>query len=259
LQGDKTKVLLIDIETAPMLVYAWGIWEQNIGLEMIVQDWHLLSFAAKWLGEKEMIYEDQAERRDMTDDSQMLKHIHRLLDEADIVIAQNGDGFDLPKIRARMIQKGLPPPSPIRTVDTLKVAKKEFGFTSNKLLYLSSALGCKVRKDNHVEFPGFELWKECLARNKRAWKVMRRYNIDDVLSLEDVYLKMRPFIPNHPNLGVNSKGVVCPKCGGEVHSRGYALTQANRYQRFQCQKCGGWSRRKAGLLNKSERQNQLSN
>jgi predicted RNA-binding Zn-ribbon protein involved in translation (DUF1610 family) len=256
------RILLIDIETAPIEAYCWGIWDENIGLNQIKKDWHLLSFAAKWLGEKEVIYFDQSKRRDMSNDTHLLKRIHRLLTEAWIVVAQNGDAFDLCKIRSRMIRVGIDPPSSFRTIDTLKVAKKHFAFTSNKLAYLSDHLGCTVRKDPHQEFPGFDLWKECLKRNEKAWKVMKRYNIDDVLTLEEVYLKMRPWIERHPNVGVfNPKYKhTCPKCGSDdVQSRGVRCTQVQQFTQYRCNKCGGWSYLRVGNFDKAQRQAQLGN
>jgi hypothetical protein len=221
----------------------------------------LLSFAAKWLDGKEIIYADQSKRRNIEDDTHLLRQIHGLLDDAWLVIAQNGDGFDLPKIRSRMIIKGMKPPSSFRTIDTLKVAKKQFGFTSNKLAHLSDVLGCTVRKDKHPEFPGFELWRECIKRNPRAWKVMKRYNIDDVLTLEEVYLKMRPWIERHPNVGVfdPKSRHVCPKCGGEVQSRGFRMTQVQQFRQYQCKKCHGWSWLRIGDFDKQQRQVQLGN
>ena len=256
------KRLLIDIETAPIEAYCWGIWQENIGLNQIKKDWHLLSFAAKWFGEKDVIYADQSKRRDMSDDTALLNQIHGLLDRASVVIAQNGDSFDFPKIRSRMIHAGIDPPSPFRTVDTLRVAKRVFGFTSNKLAYISDHLNCKIRKDPHQEFPGFELWKECLKRNPIAWKVMRRYNIDDILTLEEVYLKMRPWIDRHPNMGILGEfnGVVCPKCGSpRLQHRGYRANQTNKFKQYQCQACKGWSFARVGEYATVKRKSQLGN
>jgi len=257
---DQPKILLIDIETAPILASVWGLWDQNVGINQISLDWHLLSFAAKWLGDKKVFYEDQSKVKHIENDKALLVKMTKLLDEADIVVAHNGNSFDVPKLRARMILSGLKPPSTFRSIDTLKEAKKLFNFTSNKLEYLSQKL-TDAPKDKHKEFPGFELWSECLAHNPRAWAEMKKYNIRDIYALEKVYIAMRPWIEGHPNLGmyVNSENPVCPKCRGHVQARGFAITNFGKYQRYQCQKCGGWSRGRTMLNSKQSRKRQLSN
>ena len=240
------RIGVLDIETAPIEAYVWGLWDQNIGLDMIKTDWSILSYCWKWLGEKGHEYRDTGGRgaKRVRDDRCLMKPLHDLLDEADIVIAQNGKKFDIKKVNARLIEHGFKPYSPIKIIDTLEAAKNHFGFTSNKLAYLSERLA-KTRKYEHKEFPGFELWKECLADNPKAWAVMRKYNPMDVISTAEVYETMRPWITNHPNLAVyiEDKDPRCPKCESkQMQRRGMARTGAQVYHRWQCQGCGGWSR-----------------
>lgn len=249
MQMTKPKILFLDIETTPIAGYSWGIWEQNIGLNQIISEWSVLSYAGKFLGTKTVYYEDTRNKKDIRDDSDLLKQLHALLDEADIVVAQNGKQFDIKKINARMIMRGMKPPSPVRIVDTLVVAKTVAAFTSNKLEWLSKHL-TDSPKSQHKAFPGFELWDECLKRNPKAFAEMKKYNIQDIVSLEKVYKRLLPWIPNHPNLGTYLNGTEprCPKCGSEeVQRRGTAVLQAGIYQRFQCQACSGWSRGKLML------------
>jgi predicted RNA-binding Zn-ribbon protein involved in translation (DUF1610 family) len=259
----KARVLFIDIETSPVIAYVWGSRMYNVDVtpDKVVEDSYLLSFAAKWIDSKEIIYDDQSSARFLYDDSRLLKEIRKLLDKADIVVAQNGQAFDIPYIRSRMACAGIPPPSPFRQVDTYREAKKHFGFTFNKLEFLAEALHCPVKKSLHKEFPGMELWRECLARNKRAWRVMKGYNIDDVRALEEVYLKLRPWIEGHPNIGVyvDSDEPVCPRCGGDVMKRGYRATQMGIYHNYHCKKCFGYSRGKTSILEKKRSKRQLVN
>jgi len=254
------RILLLDIETAPILAQVWRIWDENIGLEQIRGDKHLLSFAAKWLGEKDVIYEDQSKAPHLEDDTQLLKSLWNLLNEADVVIAHNGRAFDVPMIKARMVIQGFAPPSPFRHVDTLMESRK-FGFTSNKLEYLAGKLGCP--KGKHKEFAGFELWKECLEKNPRAWAEMKKYNIRDVHALEVVYLRLRPWIDGHPNVAIftASGEVRCPKCGGKVkeESGKWRFTNFGRYKNYFCTFCHGWSRGRMLLNDKKERNLQLAN
>jgi len=254
------RVLLVDIETAPVIASIWRLYDENVGLEQIKKDRHLLSFAAKWLGSDVVYYEDQSCARSMEDDTRLLKLLWKLLDEADIVVAHNGRAFDVPMIQARMVIKGFTPPSPFRHVDTLKEARKHFGFTSNKLAYISEKMGCP--KSAHKDFPGFELWKECLNRNKKAWAEMKHYNIQDVKALEVVYLKLRPWIEGHPNVAiyVDSDKPMCPKCGGDVkEQKKMAITNFGKYKRYLCSSCKSWSRGRTLMNTTVERKRQLAN
>lgn len=261
----RPRILLIDIETSPIIAHVWqmSLWNTNIRPEQIIKDTNILSFAAKWLDEDKIIYEDLSKKRDKSDDAPLLKSIWKLLDEADIVIVQNGVAFDIPTIKARMVAKNLPPMSGFKTVDTCKVARKHFNFSSNKLEFLARALNCKVQKHEHQKFPGLSLWLECIRGNRAAWKEMREYNIGDVLSLEEIYMKMRPWMPQHPNVGIylHSDEPVCPKCGSKVESRGTRYTEYAHYRQYHClnKECGCYPRGRAMLNTVKHRKNQLAN
>lgn len=246
------KILILDIETAPMIADVWSLWQNNVGLNQVVQDWYILSWAAKWADGKKVFYADQSNAADIEDDSDILRKLWELLDEADIVIAHNGSRFDIPKINARFLKAGLPPPSPYRQIDTLRLAKAKFKFTSNRLAYLAKFLGVEDKEEHH-NFPGHLLWVEVRKGNPKAWKEMRKYNTQDVITLEQVYAKLRPWDSKHPNLGV--EGGVCPHCGSahSLEKRGFHYTNAGKYQRYVCTGCGAWSRGKTNLLTKEER------
>jgi hypothetical protein len=257
------KILVLDIETAPLESYTWGIWDQNVGLEQIKTEWSILSFAAKWLGSSKIIYHDTGGKgpKRVREDLSLLEILWSLLDQADLVVAQNGRRFDVKKINARLVMAGFKPYSPIRIVDTLEAAKKYFEFTSNKLAWTSKYLTSQA-KSEHKEFPGFELWKECLADNPKAWRVMKKYNIIDVKQTEEYYLRIRPWIANHPNMGAfrEVSEHACTKCGStQVQSRGDVRTQQGRYTRYHCTHCGGWSRGKLMLLPIVKRRSMLAN
>lgn len=254
----QAKTVILDIETCAIQAHVWGLWNQNVSLNMIQEDWRLLSFAAKELGDDRVTY---LEARHPNQERKVLRAIWRILNEADIVVAHNGKKFDLKKINARLIASGFGPYSPVKVVDTLLEVRKVAAFTSNKLEYLTDIL-CTEKKLKHSKFPGFELWRECLAGNPEAWAEMREYNIQDIISLEELYVKLRPWIAAHPNLGNfqnNEDGSpVCPKCGGKhLHKRGIQRTQVGQYQRYQCLDCGGWSRGRKMLKTAEERKHIL--
>jgi DNA polymerase elongation subunit (family B) len=251
----KPKILTLDIETTPLKSVHWGLFDQNISVDMIDTEWTVMSFAAKWLGQREVIYADTGGRGadKVRDDKGLLKQLWKLLDEADLIVAQNGVSFDIKKINARMVMHGIKPYSPVRCIDTMLAAKKYFKFTSNKLQWMSKYLSDEP-KYSHKKFPGIELWLECLKDNPLAWAELKKYNIRDTRGTEKVYLTIRPWIEQHPNIGTyNLRGdVQCPKCGGvNLTAQGVRVLQLGVYQRYQCQDCAGWARGKI-LMNDRE-------
>lgn len=234
------KILLLDIETTPNLVYVWRFYKENVGANQIVENSTIMSWAAKWLDQPNIMY---ADRQEWSED-QLVEMLITLLDKADIVVAHNGDRFDLPRIKGRALINGILPPSPYKTVDTLKVARKHFALGMNTLERLADILGVPPKK-LHKKFPGFLLWAECLKNNPEAWAECKVYNKGDVETLEAIYLKMLPWIDNHPNLGalMEDEEMVCPKCGSKhLQKRGFHVSNTGKYQRYCCNNCGGWSR-----------------
>lgn len=247
----EARILILDVETAPKISYVWRFFKENVSPKQVLKHGHMMSFAAKWLGDDKIIYEENRKE----DDKALIEKIIYWLDQADIVVAHNGARFDLPQIRGRALVNGLTPPSPVKIVDTCLVARKQFGFPSNSLEYLCNVLNCETKKDGHKQYPGFELWLACLRGDEAAWAEMKEYNIIDVLALEEVYLKMRPYITNHPNLAVfnDPEAPTCPKCNSqEIQWRGYAYTNVGQFHRYQCKDCGGWSRSRYTNLKKND-------
>lgn len=249
--SNKPKILFMDIENTPNTAYIWGLFQETTSADMIDCPWHMLCWSAKWLGEKKLyssalIDFPKEYKKDPENDKLILQTLWKLLDEADIVIGHNMKGFDTRKANARFIMNGMLPPSPYKIVDTLLVARQNFFFTSNKLNDLSKYL----KIGSKVDTGGFKLWKECMAGNLNAWEKMVRYCKNDVILTEKVYLKLRPYIQNHPNMAVyiDQDEEICPKCGSEdIKKEGYAFTTTGKYQRYSCKCCGGWSRGKENL------------
>jgi predicted RNA-binding Zn-ribbon protein involved in translation (DUF1610 family) len=257
----KAKIGLIDIETAPLKAHVWGLWDQNVGLNQIDTEWCILSYCYKPLGGKKssIVYRDN--RGNPRDDSRVVRELWDIMHDNDFLIAQNGKRFDMKKMRARMILHGMLPPSPVQVIDTLLMARQVAAFTSNKLEWLSKYLSTEA-KSKHKEFPGFELWSECLADNPKAWDAMRKYNIPDVTSMEQVYLQLRPWVTGHPNVAAytTSDTIACPKCGSHnVVKDGVARTNVSEYNRYRCTDCGGWSRDRYTINSKAKRRSLLSN
>jgi hypothetical protein len=195
LEKDCPKVLILDIETAPMISYVWGLFDQNIPLNMIQRDWFVLSWTAKWLHEDKVMYEDQRGKKgkSLENDKSLLVPLFKLMDEADIILGQNSNAFDIKKINSKFLEHGLGVPSAYKKIDTYVLAKRHFSLTSNKLEYMSKKFNVKYKKQEHEEFSGFKLWDECMKGNLKAWKCMQRYNNFDVLATEELFLKLAQF------------------------------------------------------------------
>jgi len=257
------KILTFDIETAPVLGHVWSLWNNNLSLDMINEDWYVLSWAAKWMHEDDVMYADQRHSENMECDLPLLCGIWKLLDECDIVITQNGKKFDVKKLNARFIMNGMKPPSRFRHIDTLEIAKRHFGFTSNKLEYMTNNLCEKYKKDKHQKYSGFVLWKECLAGNMEAWEEMEVYNRLDVLSLEELYMKLAPWASNLPNFNVyyhDEHDVKCVCGASNTYVRnGYWYTNLSVFEKYRCTQCGHEMRGRKNLLSKDKRDTLLMN
>lgn len=250
------KVLVYDIETAPIIAHVWRLWDQNVALNQIARDWHVLSWSAKWLNDPEdkVMYMDQRNAKNIEDDSEILKYIWLLIDQADVVITQNGKNFDQKKLNARFIINKMQPPSSYKHIDTKQIASKIFGFTSNKLAYMADVLCEKYKKLDHAKYVGHELWNQCLLGNIDAWNEMETYNKHDVLALEELYTKLIPWDSSvNFNLYHDDLENTC-KCGSDKFIRnGYYYTSAGKYQKFKCKQCGSETRSKENLLSKEKR------
>jgi len=237
-----SKILIFDIEISPIISYNWRLWQSD-AID-VVEDWQILCFAYKWADEKRVHVVAQDDFKDWkpgtNDDKNVVTRLHELFDEADIIVAHNGDAYDIKRAHARMMVHKLPPPSPSKTVDTLKVARKVAGFSSNKLASLVLQLNLGEKDDAG----GIEVIKGVLKGVKKDWKHLKKYCKKDVTILEALYYELLPWMSNHPSLAVlDDQPEACPRCGS-THMRkgGFYTTKTGKYKRYQCLDCGGWTR-----------------
>lgn len=229
----KPKVLLYDIETSPNTAYVWGKWQQDV--IAYKKEWEILCFAYKWLDEKKVHCVIKGKDKD---DYNLCKKLHDVMSSADIIVAHNGNSFDIKKSKARFLYHDLPPIRPLATVDTKLVAKSVFNFNSNSL----NDIGKYLKLGEKQKHTGFDLWLGCMNNDAAAWRLMIKYNKQDVLLLEKVYKKLTPWLQKHPSIarlyGVKDG---CPKCGGiEVRKKGVRAGYLNLQQQMRCLSCGGW-------------------
>lgn len=231
------KILTLDIETSPHEAYAFNVWQQNIAPGQIITPTGMMTYAAKWLDERQPVY------RTWTDPD-FHDTLHDMLNEADLVIGYNHDKFDLRHINREFVERGYLPTKPVPTVDMLKVVKKRFNFPHNRLDYVAQ----RILGETKLETGGFELWPAFIAGDEKAKRLMKKYNIKDTVLTEKLYVKLRPWIWNHPYMAgsdvvIDDSDLIysCPTCGGthidrsrQRRTRCFAIRVNN------CRDCGAW-------------------
>lgn len=227
-KSDAPRILTVDIETKPIDAWTWSLWDTTIGINQIKDPGGPMCAAWKWLGEKDVHFSAEWQHKDRF---AWLKPLREALAEADAVVTQNGDKFDLPKINGWLMMAGMKPLPNITSIDVRKATKK-FGFISTRLDFVTQLL--KIgRKLKHE---GFELWIKVMNGDEKARAKMERYNKHDVVITERYYKRIRPFIQNHPHLHDHGQ---CPICGSKhIRANGWRRTRTMKYQRLQCDACG---------------------
>lgn len=246
------KILIFDIETSPMRAFVWRRWKQNIYLDQTISEWFMLTWSAKFLFSTDIISMRSTGKEVLAeDDSRIVKGLWKLIDDADIIVAHNGKSFDTPKMNSRFLLNGLPPTSSYHQIDTKVVAAKEFGFSSNKLDALAGYFGfeCKLSTD-------FKLWSRCMDGDDKSLEYMETYNRYDVELLENVYLKLRPWIKSHPNIAmyIEADELICSNCGSNeiTLTDKYYYTNTSKFHEYVCE-CGARTRGRKSVYDKEKR------
>lgn len=234
------RILFLDIETSPIVAYTFTLFKANIGLDQIIERPRVICWSAMWSGSKKTMFKSEyVEGR-----ADMLQTMRDLMDEADIVVGYNSQGFDVPWLNGEFAKEGIERPSPFQQVDLYRVNKKAFRLASGKLDFLAWHL-LEERKVKHT---GFRLWADCLLpgvspEKDKAWRLMKKYAIQDTKLLVPLFEALRPYITNI-NVALHGGAVVaCTGCGSDnLEKRGFAYTQAGVFQRYLCRDCGSWSK-----------------
>lgn len=248
----EAKILLFDVEKSPDIGFTYGKWDTNV--LQFIKEGQIISIAWKWLGEKEIhvlalsdfpgykpdVIKLLDKKTALVSNFKLMREFAKAYNQADIVVAHNLKRFDKKVVNTDMMLNGLPPPTPHKDVDTLPVLRSVFRLNSNSLGDAGQRLGLGKK----VKHGGFPLWVRCMAGDLKAWAEMKRYNVGDVRLLERIYLKVRPWMTNHPAIrprGVNANPL-CPLCHEKkLQHRGTSITRLGRRPRFQCQGCGHWA------------------
>jgi len=260
IKQNNPKILIFDLETSPLVTLVWGLWKQRISPESVVKGWAILSWSAKWLFDSEIMGESvSSEEACNREDKSIITGLWELINSADIIIAHNAIQFDSRKMNARFILNKLPPPMPYIVIDTLKESRKWFAFSSHKLDYLGQLLVNKQKIETD-----YKLWKRCIGmygekEASAALTEMLTYCKGDVALLEEVYVKIRPWLKPHPNTNLYYSDIKerCPNCGSaKLEEGGFYYTPAGRFQTFRCE-CGAICRSRSSDLSKNERNSLL--
>lgn len=224
------KILFLDLETSPNLAHVWGLWQQNVAITQLEKSTEVICFGARWLGTDKVIFKSVHHHGKQ----KMLDELHKIMNEADVLIGWNSAAFDSKHIKREFIENGYLPPKPWKELDLMRIVRSQFKFPSNKLDYVAQKLGVGAK----VQHSGFQLWLDCMAGNNKAWSEMKEYQIQDVNLLVDLYAILLPWINNHPNNSTPGE-YSCTNCGStDLNKDGIKHLATGKVQRYQCTNCG---------------------
>lgn len=175
---------------------------------------------------------------DRTDDRPLLKAFEKVYEQAEAILHYNGIRYDEPYVNTRRLIHGMDPLPRKPRIDLLYTAKSTFRVRSKRLDNVAKILGTSHQKSPVTG----RHWVRAMAGYRNSLAYVVRHCRADVLVLEEVYLRLRGRVYNHPR--VTNDLAACRFCGGRVISRGYALTSLkNRPRRVQCVECRAWDQR----------------
>ncbi|KKL98714.1 hypothetical protein LCGC14_1821630, partial [marine sediment metagenome] len=246
------KVLLLDIETAQILMKGWRSGQQFIHENRIMNDPYIICWQAKWLYDSHYMGACVTPKEAVArNDKRILQEAWALVDEADMIIGHNVEKFDLNTLNAHFAKHDMMPPRLYQTIDTLAHSRRVFRLPSQKLDYLTKFFKLPEKLRTNIW-----LWDDCENGDEDALKRMFRYCKRDVGGLEELYLKIRPWMKSHPNLVLygDMTEMRCSYCGSDNLKRnGQYVTMMNKYQTYRCKDCQGISRGRKSMIDKLQR------
>jgi DNA polymerase elongation subunit (family B) len=233
--------ILVDIERAADVWFGISDWP---GRSMKADINSVICFGWKELGKKVQIknaWDFPGWGKNVNDDKELCKFAYDILKDADIIVTQNGKGFDQKFLQTRLLINSLTDEKKtvlpkIEHIDTKQVAKSNLFLTSNSLKRMAQVF----TKGRKMDSGGQELWNAVRRRDQKAMEKMAKYCKTDVTVLEDIYLALRPLTKGLDHNLLNQEHV-CSNCGSyELKSEGFRSTLTRTYRRLCCKKCGTW-------------------
>jgi len=260
-RNPEPRLFYVDIETSRVeyLVKTFSPRVDYLSHKDIIKDWFVICWAGQWIGTDKVFHSVVTPSEALArDDRRVCADFLEILNEADVIIAHNGDRFDMKKLRYRFrFAHNFPPPLPYRTIDTLKIMRKVYGATSNALDFLTR-MGMKIPAKLKTDL---QLWKDCEAGDPVALGRMDTYCVNDIHIGIGLYKKIIPDAPNGVNLALYTDldKPRCPRCLGDiVPVDKVTTTGANAFETYRCVECGHTGRTRQSALDKEQRRNLVS-
>jgi len=264
---NKPKILLYDLETSLIKSYHWGLWNQNISIGAIIEDWYVICWSAKWLGTDTIINSSvhtegrMGYERTRDNEASVILKLWKLVDEADILIAYNGKKFDRKKMNAKFLEYGLPEPTPYKVIDPMLIVKGNFALTSNKMDFVTKYIDSN---DEGKLSTNLQLWIDAMNDDTIALDRMQEYCDEDINVLERVYMAVRHWDKNAPNLALHYDDATprCNGCGSTDLSpipNKTSNTNLSKCNIVRCNNCSKILKTRTNILSKEKRQSLLMN
>jgi uncharacterized protein YprB with RNaseH-like and TPR domain len=226
-----------------MKILAWDIEASNLSADFGIV--LCVGFKEVGAGKPEVLnildYLYEGDHRDLIKaERRLLKDVSEHLLASDVWLTHYGTWYDIPFINTRLLYHDLPvvPPN-FAHLDTWKISRNRLKLRNNRLITLSEFLGTKEEK-NAIK-P--EQWLRALSGHKPSMDYIVEHCRRDVVVLAETYQRIRPLVIDHPNKGLIDGRGGCSVCGKtKLHARGFHVTRTRKYQRYQCQNCGAWSK-----------------
>lgn len=134
--------------------------------------------------------EDYAVPNKLQIDKRITQTLVDALSQFDVITTYYGEGFDLPFIRSRAMYHNIPFPGygSIISIDLWKIVRVKLRLHSNRLDVVSEFLGVnsKTKLDPAT-------WVKAVFGDTKAVAEIVEHNKQDVITLEKVYNKMKPY------------------------------------------------------------------
>jgi hypothetical protein len=248
----QVKRVFWDIETSPNVGFHWSFGKQYLGHDNIIHEGQIMCICWKEQGKKKvhsLTWDPDSASPIGVTDLYMVAEFKKVIDEADELVAQFGDNFDLPWYNARHLVHGLPPVNSAKTADTYKMGKRHLRLNCHKLDYLASLLF-----GEHKIKTTFEWWRNCHPLtnpdpdSRAKWLAkMVRYCKKDVVLLERVWEYLAMYDPPGTHAGVFLRGDqfykwTCPRCASEsvIKSKTRVTAKGTIQHQMKCKECGGY-------------------
>lgn len=249
----RNRILILDVERLPGLTQQrW--WDRGdlknryVHHETVIREPRTTIVCAKWYDRPDVM---RFAEWDKGGRGTFLKKVHALLSEADIVVGHNVDGADVPWLKGDFYlprighthRPQLPPLPPFKTVDTLKVLRKEFksGAPFKGLDAFCQIVGLPAKTDRYDP----DAMERAVAGSVEDRERLVNYCDGDVIAGQWIYDWTRPHNKTHPALFIDgqNKLTTCTRCGHETSdvARRY-VANVLTYSMRKCTNCRGYSR-----------------